>query len=57
MAIALVEAGGEAEALVYPGVGHVGLVTALARPFRDDAPVLRDMTAFARRVTAVPKAP
>ena len=52
MAIALVEAGAKAEALVYPDLGHVGVVTALSMPFRDGAPVLRDMTVFARQVTA-----
>jgi acetyl esterase/lipase len=53
MAIALVEAGAKAEALVYPDVGHVGLVTALAKPFRDTAPVLRDVDDFARRMTSL----
>lgn len=32
-------------------IGHVGLVTAIARPLRGRAPVLAEMTAFARRVT------
>ena len=36
----------------YPGIGHVGLVTAIARPLRGRAPVLDDMAEFARRVTA-----
>ena len=35
----------------YPGIGHVGIVTALARPFRRKAPVLNDLAAFAARVT------
>lgn len=35
----------------YPALGHVGVVTALARPLRDRAPVLADAAAFARRVT------
>jgi acetyl esterase/lipase len=39
------------ELKVYPGLGHVGIVTALARPFRGQAPVLADVTAFAHRVT------
>ena len=54
LALALLEAGAEAEAIVYPGVGHVGLVTALARPFRGKAPVLRDVAEFAHRVTGAP---
>jgi len=35
----------------YPAVGHVGLVTAIAKPFRGHASVLDDMAAFAQRVT------
>lgn len=31
--------------------GHVGILTAIARPLRGRAPVLADMTAFATRVT------
>ena len=52
LALALVEAGARAEAIVYPELGHVGLVTALAKPFRGKAPVLKDVAEFARRVTA-----
>jgi acetyl esterase/lipase len=33
----------------YAGIGHVGLVTAIARPFRGRATVLDDLIAFARR--------
>lgn len=36
----------------YPGIGHVGIVTAIARPFRQRAPVLADALAFAAAVTA-----
>ncbi|WP_210359454.1 alpha/beta hydrolase [Sphingomonas beigongshangi] len=32
----------------YPNIGHVGLLLALARPFRGRAPVLRDVAAFVR---------
>jgi len=35
----------------YPGVGHAGLVTAIARPLRGKAAVLEAMAAFARQVT------
>ena len=35
----------------YPRLGHVGIVTAIARPFRGKAPVLDDLVAFARGVT------
>ncbi len=34
----------------YPKVGHVGLLTAVARPFRDRAAVLHDLVAFADRI-------
>lgn len=47
----LKEAGAISEVKIYPELGHVGIVTALARPFRDKAPVLEDVTSFARRVT------
>lgn len=43
--------GASSELKVYPGLGHVGIITAFARPFRDKAPVLEDVTSFARRVT------
>lgn len=43
--------GAQSELKVYPGVGHVGIVTALAKPFRDKTPVLDDVTSFAKRVT------
>lgn len=35
----------------YPGVGHVGLVTSLAQPFRGRSSALNDMSIFIRRVT------
>jgi len=44
-------AGGSVETKIYPGVDHVGIMLALSRPFRGRAPVLDDVTAFARRVT------
>jgi acetyl esterase/lipase len=48
----LAAAGAQAELRLYPRVGHVGLVTALALPFRRRAPVLADVAAFAARVSA-----
>lgn len=45
-------AGASSELKLYPKLGHVGIVTALARPFRGEAPVLNDITVFARNVTA-----
>lgn len=45
-------AGGQVDSKIYPDVTHVGLLLALARPFRGRAPVLDDVCAFAQRVTA-----
>jgi acetyl esterase/lipase len=50
-------AGVAAEVKLYPDVGHVGIMTAISRPFRGRAPVLEDVTAFARRVTALAAPP
>ena len=44
-------AGVPVEERLYPRIGHVGILIALARPFRGRAPVLDDVAAFARRVT------
>ena len=33
------------ELKIYPQLGHVGIITAFARPFRNKAPVLADLTA------------
>jgi acetyl esterase/lipase len=44
--------GGAVETKTYPGVDHIEIMLALSRPFRGRAPVLADVTAFARRVTA-----
>ncbi|MBY0564566.1 MAG: alpha/beta hydrolase [Hyphomonadaceae bacterium] len=49
---AIVAAGGSVETKIYPGVDHAEILLALSRPFRSVAPVLSDVTAFARRVTA-----
>ena len=40
------DAGGSARHIIYPDVGHLGILFALARPFRDIAPVLSDAAAF-----------
>ncbi len=42
-----------AQIKTYPNLGHVGIVTALAKPLRGKAPVLRDVADFARKVTAL----
>jgi acetyl esterase/lipase len=51
LAAALEQAGVSAQLVEYPGLGHVGILTALAKPFRAKAPVLTDLAVFARRVT------
>jgi len=45
-------AGETVETKIYPRVDHVGIMLALSVPFRGNAPVLNDVTAFAHRVTA-----
>lgn len=45
-------AGGRVDAKTYPDIDHVEIMLALSRPFRGRAPVLTDMTSFARSVTA-----
>jgi len=44
-------AGSDVRLKLYPGLGHVGILTALAIPFRRQAPVLADVAEFARDVT------
>ncbi len=46
MAAAAHAAGGEAEARLYPGIGHVGLITSLLGPFRHRAPTLQAIVDF-----------
>jgi acetyl esterase/lipase len=48
-------AGGSAKLILYPKVDHVGVVLALAWPFRWIAPTLRDATAFIREADRVSK--
>jgi acetyl esterase/lipase len=43
------ERGGRVEMRVYPNVGHIALVAALASPLRSLAPALEDLSAFFRR--------
>ena len=51
LAAALEAAGGDVRLKLYPGLGHVGILTALALPLRRQAPVLADLTDFAREAT------
>jgi acetyl esterase/lipase len=48
----LTQAGVPAQSRLYPGIGHIAIMTALAKPLRGKAPVLDDAAAFALRVTA-----
>ncbi len=52
LARAMREAGGAVETKIYPGIDHIEIAAALSRPFRGKAPVLADVTEFARRVAA-----
>jgi acetyl esterase/lipase len=52
MAAKLLQAGVPVETRVYPGVGHLGIMSTLSTLFRGKAPVLGDMAGFARKVTA-----
>lgn len=45
-------AGGAVETKLYPRLDHIDILLALSRPLRDRAPVLADIAAFVRRVTA-----
>ena len=48
LAAALEAAGNSAQVRLYPGIGHIGLVAALAAPLRWLAPVLDEVAAFLR---------
>ncbi len=50
---ALRDAGGQAEIILYPGVDHIEIMTAVALPYRDRAPSFVEAVAFAKRVTRV----
>lgn len=47
----LTAAGVRAELKLYPNLGHIGIITTMARTFRSRAPVLDDTIRFARDVT------
>ncbi len=46
--------GDDATLILYKGLGHIGLITAIAPAFQWRAPVLRDVVGFIRRVAAAP---
>ncbi len=47
----LAQTDSDARLKVYPGLGHIEILTALSRPFRGKAPVLDDTAAFASEVS------
>jgi acetyl esterase/lipase len=47
----LARAGVNAQVRIYSGVGHVGVLTAISRPFRGKAPVLEDIATFANEAS------
>jgi acetyl esterase/lipase len=55
LAGALRDNGVVVENKIYPGLGHVGLVLTLSRPFRWRAPLLEDAIAFIERALDGPK--
>jgi acetyl esterase/lipase len=50
-------AGGPVTDKIYPGIGHVGIVIAMAPLFRGKAPVLDDVLAFIRQPRDAPPPP
>lgn len=46
LAKAISEKGGQAEVKIYPGVDHTDIIMAVSRPFRDKAPVIKDVIEF-----------
>ena len=51
------DTGGRVETLVYDDVSHVGVVVALAKPFRGTAPTLADIDRFLRDHPTTPPRP
>jgi acetyl esterase/lipase len=46
LAKAITALGGRATTTLYPGIGHIGILLALSKPFRGKAPVLTDASNF-----------
>jgi acetyl esterase/lipase len=46
LAAALTAKGAAAEVKLYPGVGHIGIILAVSKPFRSKAPALADTADF-----------
>jgi acetyl esterase/lipase len=43
---AITDRGGRATVKLYPGIGHIGILLALSKPFRGKAPALQDASNF-----------
>jgi len=54
LANAVNDLGGRAEVTIYPGVGHVGILLGLSKPFRGKAPVLADASNFLLKTLLAP---
>ncbi len=52
LAMRLSEASAKVETRIYPDIGHVGIISALARPLRSRANVVADISAFAHSVAS-----
>ncbi len=55
LAEAVAKAGGKAELRIYPDIDHSEIIMALARPFREKAPVIADIDGFIRGVEETPR--
>ncbi|MBL4789199.1 MAG: alpha/beta hydrolase [Kordiimonadaceae bacterium] len=49
MAAAIGRSGGTATKIIYPKIGHIGILLALSRPFKNKAPALKDIATFINR--------
>ncbi len=49
MAAALTAKNASADVKIYPGIGHIGIILALSKPFRGKAPALDDTVVFFHR--------
>lgn len=54
LAALLTEAGIPVQTRIYPGIGHLQIMLAIARPLRSWAPVLEDLSAFLTNALARP---
>lgn len=55
-ASAVNDAGGHAELILYPDIGHLGVITCFAWPLRWRAPCLDDVTSYMEKILSQPPA-